>query len=34
MNDVVPEIFGFTFEDDIAALNTDNPIVVAGKENY
>jgi len=29
VNDVKPETFGFTLEDDIAALNTDEPIVVA-----
>ena len=32
VNDVVPESFGFTLEDDIAALNTDEPIVVAGRK--
>jgi hypothetical protein len=34
VNDVKPETFGFTLDDDIAALNTDEPIVVAGKDNF
>ncbi len=34
MNDVKPETFGFTLEDDIAALNTDEQVVVAGKDNF